>query len=146
MNYDETKQMDWSGHRINAVIKDGVPRGFFGYDYRQLQIDPNWKPNEDDAFSLIMKKGQCVIFWSTLMHASMPNTSTGKNYRMGFAVRYVPAKVRIYPDTDRIDEYGGGISLDRWGAVLASGQDNYGHNKIVQQTLRGTPFRPAPSP
>jgi non-heme Fe2+,alpha-ketoglutarate-dependent halogenase len=59
---------------------------------------------------------------------------------MGFASRYVPAGVRIYPDTDRIEEYGGSISLDKWGAVLVSGQDTYGHNKIARQTLRGTLF------
>lgn len=143
MNYDETKRMDWSDNRINAEVKDGVLRGFFGYDYRQLQIDPNWKPAEEDAFPLVMKKGQCVIFSSTLMHASLPNTSIGKNYRMGFATRYVPTSVRVYPDTSQIDEYGGSISLDRWGAVLVSGQDSYGHNKVIRQTLRGKPFQPA---
>lgn len=143
MNYDETKRMDYDAGRINAEIKDGVPRGFFGYDYRQLQVDPGWKPNEEDAFSLVMEKGQCVIFWSTLMHASLPNRSSGKDYRMGFASRYVPTKVRVYPDTDRIDEYGGSIPLDRWGAVLAHGQDTYGHNKIATKTLRGAPFTEA---
>ncbi len=140
MNYDETKQMDYRAERINTEVKNGVPRGFFGYDYRQLQVDPDWRPNEEDAFSLVMNKGQCVIFWSTLMHASLPNRSSGKDYRMGFATRYVPTKVRVYPDTDRIDEYGGSIPLDRWGAVLAGGHDEYGHNKIATETLRGTPF------
>jgi len=141
MNYDETKRMEYDPDRINAEIKDGVPRGFFGYDYRQLQIDPQWKPREEDAFSLVMERGQCVIFWSTLMHASLPNTSSGRDYRMGFASRYVPTKVRVYPDTDGIEEYGGSISLERWGAVLAAGQDGYGHNKIIDRTLRGTPYR-----
>jgi non-heme Fe2+,alpha-ketoglutarate-dependent halogenase len=143
MNYDETKNMDYDEGRINYEMKDGVPRGFFGYDYRQLQFDPDWKPNEQDAHSLVMEKGQCVIFWSTLMHASLPNTSKGKDYRMGFATRYVPTKVRVYPETDRIDEYGGSISLDRWGAVLVSGKDEFGHNKIITETLKGTPIRPA---
>lgn len=138
MNYDETKHMRYDESRINSEVKDGVPRGFFGYDYRELQIDPDWSPNERDAFSLVMQRGQCVIFWSTLMHASLPNTST-KSYRMGFATRYVPTKVRIYPDTDHIEEYGGSISLDRWGAMLVRGGDDYGHNKIVTETLRGTP-------
>ena len=141
MNYDETKHMDYNEERINAEVKDGVPRGFFGYDYRQLQFDPDWKPNEEDAFSLVMQRGQCVIFWSTLMHASLPNTSKGKDYRMGFATRYVPNKVRVYPDTDHIEEYGGSISLDRWGAVQASGRDTFDHNKITTETLRGTPIR-----
>ncbi|ALE76934.1 chemotaxis protein CheX (plasmid) [Pseudonocardia sp. EC080625-04] len=143
MNYDETKQMTFDEDRINSEIKDGIPRGFFGYDYRQLQIDPDWKPSEEDAVSLVMERGQCVIFWSTLMHASLPNVSTGKNYRMGFASRYVPTKVRVYPDTDRIEEYGGDISLDRWSAVLVNGRDEFGHNKITTTTLKGTPIRPA---
>lgn len=143
MNYDETKNMDYDQERINASVKDGVKRGFFGYDYRQLQIDPDWTPDEDDAFSLVMEKGQCVIFWSTLMHASLPNTSTGRDYRMGFATRYVPTAVRVYPDTDHIEEYGGNISLDRWGAMLVSGRDEHGHNKVVDRTLRGTPVGPA---
>ncbi|MFC0435428.1 chlorinating enzyme [Kutzneria buriramensis] len=140
MNYDETKRMDYRAEQINQETKNGIQRGFFGYDYRQLQFDPNWKPNEDDAVSLVMERGQCVIFWSTLMHASLPNVSSGKDYRMGFASRYVPTKVRIYPNTDRIYEYGGSISLDKWGAVLVNGRDEYGHNKIVTETLLGTPF------
>lgn len=141
MNYDETKLMRYDEQRINAETKNGVRRGFFGYDYRDLQVDPGWKPNEEDAFSLVMRKGECVIFWSTLMHASLPNTSEGKHYRMGFASRYVPTKVRVYPNTGHIEEYGGSISLDRWGAVLVRGQDEFGHNKIATHTLRGTPYR-----
>jgi non-haem Fe2+, alpha-ketoglutarate-dependent halogenase len=140
MNYDETKNMRYDEGRINAEVKDGVRRGFFGYDYRELQIDRDWRPNDEDAYSLVMQRGQCVIFWSTLMHASLPNTSK-KDYRMGFATRYVPTKVRIYPDTGHIEEYGGSISLAKWGAVLARGREEYGHNKIATRTLRGTPFR-----
>jgi non-heme Fe2+,alpha-ketoglutarate-dependent halogenase len=49
--------------------------------------------------------------------------------------------VRIYPGTDHIEEYGGSISLDKWGAVLARGRDEFGHNKITTETLRGTPIR-----
>lgn len=143
MNYDETKHMRYDEGRINAEVKNGVNRGFFGYDYRELQIDPDWRANEEDAHPLVMRRGQCVIFWSTLMHASLPNTSKGKDYRMGFATRYVPTKVRVYPDTDHIEEYGGSISLARWGAVLARGRDTYGHNKIVTQTRRGMPLRAA---
>ncbi|MET9503384.1 chlorinating enzyme [Streptomyces sp. NPDC006259] len=138
MNYDETKRMTYDTSQINSKVKDGVPRGFFGYDYRQLQIDPDWRPSEEDAFHLVMERGQCVIFWSTLMHASLPNVTT-KSHRMGFATRYVPTSVRVYPDTDRVEEYGGSIPLDKWGAVLVSGEDDTGHNKILRESLRGTP-------
>lgn len=140
MNYDETGGMSFQEERINSLQKDGLSRGFFGYDYRELQVDPDWKPDESQAFPLVMRKGQAVIFWSTLMHASLPNTSTGKNYRMGFASRYVPAAVRVYPDTTVVHEYGGSIPLDNWGAALVSGRDTHGFNKIATHTLRGKPL------
>lgn len=140
MNYDEAKRMEYDPELINRVQKDGLRRGFFGYDYRQLQVDPDWKPNEEDAVSLVMDKGQCVIFWSTLMHASLPNVSGGKNYRMGYAARYVPTNVRVYPESDRVEEYGGSIPLDNYGVVIARGQDRFGHNRIVRKTLRGKEF------
>ncbi len=142
MKFDESKRMSYDPSSINQTDKDGIRRGFFGYDYRQLQIDPDWKPNEDDAVPLVMRAGQCVIFWSTLMHASLPNI--GQRYRMGFAARYVPTSVRVYPDTDWVEEYGGRIPLDRYGAVLVQGQDTWGHNRMADRTLRGKPF-PAPA-
>lgn len=142
MKFDESKGMSYDPSRINKTDKDGIRRGFFGYDYRQLQIDPDWRPNEEDALPLVMRRGQCVIFWSTLMHASLPNI--GKRYRMGFAARYVPTSVRVYPDTDWVEEYGGRIPLDRYGAVLVNGHDTWGHNRLASQTLRGKPF-PAPA-
>lgn len=141
MNYDETKQMAYDGGMINAVEKDGRKRGFFGYDYRDLQIDPDWKPDEENAVALEMEPGQCAIFWSTLMHASYPNSSPNpKNYRMGFATRYVPSAVTIYPDTDVVEEYGGQIPLDRFGSVIVAGESRNPANRIVDKSLRGTPF------
>ena len=70
MNYDESKVMTYDADKINSLTKAGVKRGFFGYDYRQLQKDPNWNPDESQAVSQVMRQGQFVIFWSTLMHAS----------------------------------------------------------------------------
>ena len=122
------------------MFEEDKKRGFFGYDYRELQIDPNWKPNEEDAVSMEMKAGQFIIFWSTLMHASHPHTGSTKNMRMGYVARYVPDRVKIYPDTQLVVEYGGKISLDRYGAVLVSGEDQYKHNKIVDKNLRGKLF------
>jgi chlorinating enzyme len=48
MKFDESKRMSYDPSSINQTDKDGIRRGFFGYDYRQLQIDPDWKPDEDD--------------------------------------------------------------------------------------------------
>lgn len=142
MNYDERKGMDYNADGINQQEKEGVKRGFFGYDYRQLQKDPNWKPDESQAFSMVLKPGEAVIFWSNTMHASLPHTGSKKDYRMGYAARYVPTKVQVYPGTDKISEYGGGISLEHFGSVLVSGKDEYGHNRLARENRRGYPFTP----
>ncbi|MEU6974484.1 MULTISPECIES: chlorinating enzyme [unclassified Streptomyces] len=140
MNYDETKRMHYDPNSINSVDKDGVRRGFFGYDYRQLQKDPNWTPDEDQAVSQVMRPGQFIIFWSTLMHASHPHEGKTNEMRMGFASRYVPSTVTVYPDSEHIEEYGGRISLERYGSVLVSGENNNADNRMVTETTRGKKF------
>ena len=140
MFYDETKRMHYDPNKINSMEKEGVRRGFFGYDYRQLQIDPHWKPDESKAVSMVMRPGQFIMFWSTLMHASFPHSGKTDEMRMGFAARYVPAGVKIYPDTDAIEEYGGRVSLENYGAVLVAGKDEFKHNRIATQTTRGKLF------
>lgn len=140
MFYDETKRMHYDPDANNQKEKDGVRRGFFGYDYRQLQVDPHWKPDESKAVSMVMRPGQFIMFWSTLMHASHPHAGKTDEMRMGFAARYVPTSVKIYPDTDEIEEYGGRVSLESYGAVLVSGRDDFHHNRIVTQTTRGRAF------
>jgi non-haem Fe2+, alpha-ketoglutarate-dependent halogenase len=140
MFYDEAKRMHYDPSRINQEEKEGIRRGFFGYDYRQLQIDPHWKPDESKAVSMVMRPGQFIMFWSTLMHASFPHTGKTSDMRMGFASRYVPTSVKIYPDTEAIEEYGGRVSLENYGAVLVSGQDEFKYNRIATQTTRGKVF------
>ncbi len=140
MNYDETKRMHYDPSKINVADKDGVKRGFFGYDYRELQVDPDWKPDEDEAVSMVMRPGQAIMFWSTLMHASLPHSGKTQDMRLGFASRYVPTSVQIYPDTESIEEYGGTVSLDKYGAVLVAGVDGQKHNKIATETTRGHKF------
>jgi non-heme Fe2+,alpha-ketoglutarate-dependent halogenase len=141
MNYDETKAMEYSAERINNETKGGKKRGFFGYDYRQLQIDPDFTPDESRAVPMVMRPGEAVMFWSTLMHASYPHSGRTDAMRLGFAARYVPTSVHIYPDTDVVEEYGGAVSLDRYGAVLVSGENRYHHNRIATHTTTGHPFR-----
>lgn len=141
MNYDESKVMEYDEHRINNTDKDGVRRGFFGYDYRQLQKDPNWSPDESKAQSMVMKAGQFIIFWSTLLHASHPHTGASRDMRLGFAARYLPTVVKVYPYSDGLDEFGGTASLEKHGCVLVSGRDDFHHNRFVQETMNGHRFR-----
>ncbi|OLR94899.1 chemotaxis protein CheX [Actinokineospora bangkokensis] len=140
MNYDETKRMHYDPGSINRLEKDGVRRGFFGYDYRELQIDPDWKPDEDAAVSMVMRPGQAIMFWSTLMHASLPHAGRTQEMRLGFAGRYVPTSVDVYPGTDRIEEYGGTVSLERWGTVIVSGANTNPGNRVATETTLGHPF------
>ncbi|MES2939507.1 MAG: chlorinating enzyme [Pseudomonadota bacterium] len=139
MFYDESKKMAFDPAKVNVLEKDGIKRGFFGYDYRSLQKDPDWKPDESKAVSMVMEAGQCVLFWSTLMHSSFPNSTKDKT-RLGYTSRYVPASVRVYPDTDTVDEYGSKISLDKFGVVLVAGEDHFGHNRRVDRNMRGVRF------
>jgi len=86
-----------------------------------------------------MKAGQFVMFWSTCMHSSFPNSTTNQT-RLGFTSRYVPSSVSVYPDTDVVEEYGSTISLEKFGVVLVRGQNLNSHNRVVTQNLRGRPF------
>ncbi|KUM75151.1 chlorinating enzyme [Streptomyces curacoi] len=140
MNYDENKVIEYDADRINQSVKNGVRRGFYGYDYRQLQKDPNWSPDESKAESMVMRQGQAIMFWSTLMHASHPHSGLTDQMRLGFTARYVPTPVRVYPYQDTLAEYGVEVSLEKWGCVLVSGKDEFGHNRFVDRTVNGTPF------
>src|SRR6185437_5910228 len=140
MFYDESKEMKYSPELENKLEKDGIKRGFFGYDYRNLQKDPNFVPDESKAVSMQMRAGQFVIFWSTLMHSSWPNSTTDRP-RIGVTARYVPTTVKVYPDTDVIEAYGSRLSLDKYGVVLVSGEDRLKLNKVATTSTRGFEFR-----
>lgn len=140
MMYDETKKMHYDPNRINQESKNGVARGFFGYDYRELQIDEDFEPDESLAVPMVMRPGEAIMFWSTLMHASLPHNGKTDEMRLGFAARYVPTSVHVYPDTDEIVEYGGRVSLDRFGSVLVSGTNTYEYNRLATETTTGHPF------
>lgn len=140
MHYDEAKDIHYDPAKIGTQVKNGAQRGFFGYDYRELQIDPDWRPAEDQAISMQLEPGECVIFWSTLLHASHPHLGRTDTPRIGFTSRYVPTCVRVYPDTEEVHEYGGRISLERFGSVLVSGKDEHHHNPIATHTTRGHRF------
>ncbi|MEU2834241.1 chlorinating enzyme [Streptomyces lavendulae] len=140
MNYDENKVIEYDADLINQNVKNGVRRGFYGYDYRQLQKDPNWSPDESKAKSMVMRQGQAIMFWSTLMHASHPHSGLTDQMRLGFTARYVPTAVRVYPYQDTLAEYGVEVGLDKWGCVLVSGEDRFGHNRFTDRTVNGLPF------
>lgn len=142
MNYDESKAMPYEASKFNALEKDGVKRGFFGYDYRQLQKDPSWSPDESKAVSQVMRRGQFIMFWSTLMHASHPHLGLTQEMRLGFTARYLPTSVRVYPYSNTLSEFGTATTLDRFGNVLITGErDETNGNRYVEENFNGKRFR-----
>jgi non-haem Fe2+, alpha-ketoglutarate-dependent halogenase len=129
-----------------AEVVGGKKTGFFGYHYAELKVDPNWEPDESQAVHLEMKAGECVIFTARCMHGSLPNISrTG--YRTGFASRYTPTDVRVYPDPDDLtrpqasfSEHGGEFDLEKFGVVLVSGRDEHKLSKHRSRSLTGFDF------
>jgi len=61
--------------------------------------------------------------------------------RLGYATRYVPTTVKVYPNTDVIEEYGSRLSLDKYGVVVVSGEDRLKLNNAVTISTRGFEFR-----
>jgi non-heme Fe2+,alpha-ketoglutarate-dependent halogenase len=80
------------------------------------------------------------MFWSTIMHASHPHSGLTDKMRLAYVCRYVPTSVQVYPNMDRIAEFGGEASLERYGSVLVSGKDEFGHNRLIDRTFNGMPF------
>jgi non-heme Fe2+,alpha-ketoglutarate-dependent halogenase len=60
--------------------------------------------------------------------------------RLGYAGRYLPTSVRVYPYSDGLEEFGGSASLDRFGNVLVAGRDEFGHNRFSSETVDGFAF------
>lgn len=136
MNYDESLRMDYDPESYKGRIKGGHLRGFLGYDYTSLQKEESWAPDESAAIPITMKAGQFVIFRSMLMHASLPN-STKDAMRLGYVARYVPGRVRVYPDTNCVKEFGGEYSLDKFGVVQVAGEYTHETNTVATKSLSG---------
>jgi len=128
--YDENKPLT---RDVESKTHD-----FFGYDYSELKIDPDWDPNSEDVVVMEMRAGQFVIFVAKCVHGSLPNTTDKP--RLGYASRYVSPSVKVYEDVDRLTEFGDSISLDYHGCVLVSGEDRYGYNRILERSLNGYEF------
>ena len=143
LHYDESKGMDYAPQLNNKRVIEGEVRGFFGYNWRDLQIDPNWQPDESKAISMPCRAGQFLIFWSTTMHASHVHAGRTNNMRLAFAPRYVPTAVKIYENmrrTNTVEEFGGSFPLEKYGSVIVSGRNDEPEHQISAANLRGTPF------
>jgi non-heme Fe2+,alpha-ketoglutarate-dependent halogenase len=141
MNYDESIGMTFDPVANKDVVKGQYARGFNGYDYSTLQKDKSWQPDEAAAVPIVMKAGQFVIFRSMLMHCSLPNSTTDKT-RLGYVARYVPGRVKVYPDTNYVKEFGGEYRLDRFGVVQVAGTTTDSKNRVARRSLSGLDLKP----
>jgi non-heme Fe2+,alpha-ketoglutarate-dependent halogenase len=112
---------------------------FFGYDFNDFKVDPDWRPDESEAVAMEMEPGECVIFTARCVHGSFPNT-TRRSLRFGISSRYVPTHVRVYPDQPRFHAHGGDFDLADFGCVLVRGHDGFGHNRLRETNNLGEPF------
>ena len=129
-------------HASNKKDADPLKHSFFGYDYSELKLSPDWEPEEQQMVHFEMQPGEFVIFTARCVHGSLPNTS--RKQRMGFTIRVVPTHVQVYSGMSEFDEFGHHFDLSRYACVLIAGEDAYGHNRIASHNAHGEPFKTLP--
>jgi non-heme Fe2+,alpha-ketoglutarate-dependent halogenase len=128
--FDEKRNIRFEPEHVNKrALADGQKSGFYGYDYEQLKLDPNWKPDEARAVHMEVKPGQFFIFTSRCMHGSNPNTSKS-SVRFGWATRFVPTHVKVYAGQESFHHFGEELPLHRYYTVLVAGENRYRHNRV----------------
>lgn len=113
--------------------------GFFGYDFSDFAIDPDWEPRPEDVVDLEMKPGEAVIFTASCVHGSLPNI-TERETRFAIAGRYVPTHVRVYPGQDSFTAHGATFDLADYGSIVVAGKNEFSHNRIRTENNHGEPF------
>ncbi len=113
--------------------------GFFGYNFSDFVIDPNWEPAPEDVVELEMTPGEAVIFTASCVHGSLPNI-TQRETRMALSGRYVPTHVRLYPDQETYVAHGATFDLANYGGVLVAGENRYTHNRMRDTDNHGNKF------
>ena len=136
--YDESAKASSGRDELFSPVTSDTD--FFGYNFSDFKIDPNWNPEEDRTVGMEMKAGECVIFTSKCVHGAFPNT-TKHSTRFAITARYVPTHVRVFPDQEDFVAHGGYFDLTDYGIVVVSGEDTYGHNKIRTGDNHGDPFQ-----
>ncbi|EKZ5284312.1 chlorinating enzyme [Klebsiella aerogenes] len=135
--YDEKKNAQTG--RAGSYSHMETNTGFFGYDFSEFKVDPEWDPEGADPVDMELNAGECVIFTASCAHASHPNI-TEKETRLAISGRYVPTHVRVYPNLKSYNAHGETFDLENYATVLVSGEDNYHHNRIRTKNNRGVKF------
>ncbi|PHQ51358.1 chemotaxis protein CheX [Streptomyces cinnamoneus] len=149
MKFVRGSQREWifDEHKATQTGRDDFDvqhanTGFFGYDFSDFAVDPDWEPRPEDVVELEMQPGEAVIFTASCVHGSTPNL-TERETRFAIAGRYVPTHVRVYPDQDSFTAHGATFDLSEYGSVLVSGENKFDHHRIRTENNHGEKFRRA---
>jgi non-heme Fe2+,alpha-ketoglutarate-dependent halogenase len=132
---EEKYDLDWATTYTQAT-------GFYGYDFSDFAVDPNWEPRPEDVVDMEMQPGEALIFTASCVHGSLPNI-TERETRFAITARYVPTHVRVYPDQESFDGHGMTFDLKDYGVIVVAGENRYSHNKVRTTNNLGQPFTPA---
>jgi non-haem Fe2+, alpha-ketoglutarate-dependent halogenase len=135
--YDERKNISAGRHEDYRSVEAGT--AFYGYEFQDFKINPEWMPDESKAVAMEMNAGECVMFSASCVHASYPNVSK-RQTRFAISARYVPTDIKVYPGWRGFKAHGGIFDLSRYGCVLVHGEDRYGFNRVRQTDEYGQPF------
>ena len=69
-HYDETAYMK---HVTSKSDASGADHTFFGYNYNDIKVKPEWNPDEEEVAHMVMQPGEFVIFTARCVHGSNPN-------------------------------------------------------------------------
>ena len=135
--YDELKSVSCGRDTHYTSVQSNTT--FFGYEFEDFKIDPDWTPDESAAFPMEMNAGECVIFSARCVHGSYPNTTRRKT-RFACSARYTRTDVCVYPGWSHFVAHGGTFDLSNYGCVLVSGRNIYGHNRLRTTDNHGELF------
>ena len=135
--FNESIEAPTGRNQMYDLMQSGTD--FYGYNFAEYKVDPDWKPDESKAVAVEMEPGECVIFTARCVHGSFPNT-TKRSTRFAISSRYVPTSVKVYPDHENFMEHGGFFDLTDHGCILVSGKDTYKHNRMRATNNLGEAF------
>lgn len=104
------------------------------------EVEVDYQINQKNVNLVEVKAGQCIIFCERAIHGSTDNLTEDERWSVvGRIIRpdtrvYTKkmldegCKSEIYPNSN-ID------NLDYWRAILLRGEDHYGYNRVLQETL-----------
>jgi ectoine hydroxylase-related dioxygenase (phytanoyl-CoA dioxygenase family) len=107
-------------------------------DGQDIQLEIDYQVDPEKIKLLEVKAGQCVIFVDRIVHASTDNIT--EDERWATVGRVIRTDTRAYTEKMLQEGYKSEVfpnsneELDNFQVVLLRGEDDYGFNKVLQET------------